>query len=93
MGGGRWEEEEAPGGGGDGGRGGWPVARGGQAVAPGTGVGRLTGWANELSEQDPRRQDVRGVLAKPSDHDLLRGLLSEPVLAARPPSVNTIAFH
>ena len=63
---------------------GWHVAREIQRLAPGTPVWMLTGWANEISEQDPRRQYVRGVLAKPIDLDQLRALLSEPVLVPEP---------
>ena len=63
---------------------GWHVAREIQRIAPGTPVWMLTGWANEISEQDPRRQFVRGVLAKPIDLDQLRNLLSVPVPAPEP---------
>ena len=71
---------------------GWHVAREIQRLAPGTPVWMLTGWANEISEQDPRRQYVRGVLAKPIDLDQLRGLLTEPVLLP-PPSEGAAALH
>ena len=71
---------------------GWLVAREIQRLAPGTPVWMLTGWANEISEQDPRRQYVRGVLAKPIDLDQLRDLLTEPVLAP-PPGEGAAALH
>ncbi len=71
---------------------GWHVAREIQRLAPGTPVWMLTGWANEISEQDPRRQYVRGVLAKPIDLDQLRDLLTEPVLAP-PPGEGAAALH
>lgn len=54
---------------------GWHVAREIQRIAPGTPVWMLTGWANEIGESDPRRDLVRGVLAKPLDLDALRALL------------------
>jgi len=38
----------------------------------------LTGWANEISEHDPRLGDVQGVLGKPLDMDQLRSLLGDP---------------
>lgn len=47
-------------------------------IAPGTRIWLLTGWANEISEQDPRLADVQGVLGKPLDLDQLRSLLSDP---------------
>jgi CheY-like chemotaxis protein len=63
---------------------GWQVAREIQRIAPGTQVWMLTGWANEIAEHDPRRDFVRGVLAKPLDMDELRVLLSTPRPAANP---------
>ena len=71
---------------------GWHVAREIQRLASGTPVWMLTGWANEISEHDPRRQYVRGVLAKPIDLDQLRGLLTEPV-PAPPPGEGAAALH
>ena len=64
---------------------GWQVAREIQRIAPGTPVWMLTGWANEIGERDPRRDFVRGVLAKPLDLDQLRTLLHGPQPAAPPP--------
>ena len=64
---------------------GWQVAREIQRIAPGTPVWMLTGWANEIGERDPRREFVRGVLAKPLDLDQLRTLLNGPQPAAPPP--------
>ena len=55
----------------------WQVVRELQSIAPGTRVWLLTGWANEISEHDPRLADVRGVLGKPLDLERLRGLLSD----------------
>ena len=73
---------------------GWQVAREIQRLAPGTPVWMLTGWANEISEHDPRRQYVRGVLAKPIDLDQLRALLTEPVTAPAPqPDEGATALH
>ncbi|HUJ28589.1 MAG TPA: response regulator [Myxococcales bacterium] len=64
---------------------GWQVAREIRRIAPGTPVWLLTGWANEIAEDDPRRELVQGVLAKPIDLDRLRSLLwASPV--APPPS-------
>ena len=63
---------------------GWQVAREIQRIAPGTPVWMLTGWANEIGERDPRRDFVRGVLAKPLDLDQLRTLLHGPQPAPPP---------
>jgi signal transduction histidine kinase len=63
---------------------GWQVAREIQRIAPGTVVWMLTGWANEIGEHDPRRQVVRGVLAKPLDLEQLRALLHGPRPAPPP---------
>ena len=57
---------------------GWQVARELGRQSPGTQIWMLTGWANEIADSDPRRELVRGVLAKPLDLDQLRALLSEP---------------
>ena len=54
---------------------GWQVAREIRRLAPGTPVWLLTGWANEIADDDPRRELVQGVLAKPVDIDRLRALL------------------
>jgi hypothetical protein len=37
----------------------------------------LTGWAREISAEDPHQKLVRGVLGKPLDLDRLRWLLAE----------------
>ena len=71
---------------------GWHVAREIQRLAPGTPVWMLTGWANEISEKDPRRQFVRGVLAKPIDLDQLRLLISAP-RPAPPTDEGAAALH
>ena len=70
---------------------GWQVAREINRIAPGTPVWMLTGWANEIGEGDPRRQYVKGVLAKPLDLDQLRSLLSNPQ-PAPPPDEGASAF-
>lgn len=72
---------------------GWQVAREIQRIAPGTQVWMLTGWANEIAERDPRRQFVRGVLAKPIDLDQLRSLLTGPRPAPPPGDEGTAAVH
>jgi CheY-like chemotaxis protein len=71
---------------------GWQVAREIQHIAPGTQVWMLTGWANEIAEHDPRRELVRGVLAKPLDLDELRALLSIPRPAPKTDE-GTAAMH
>ena len=58
---------------------GWQVARELEARSPRIPVWMLTGWANEIGEADPRRQHVRGVLAKPLELDRLRALLAGPI--------------
>jgi signal transduction histidine kinase len=57
---------------------GWQVVREIRRIAPSTRVWLLTGWANEISEHDPRLGDVQGVLGKPLDLEQLRSLLSQP---------------
>lgn len=57
---------------------GWQVVREIRRIAPGTRIWLLTGWANEISEQDPRLAGVQGVLGKPLDLDELRWLLGDP---------------
>jgi signal transduction histidine kinase/ActR/RegA family two-component response regulator len=59
---------------------GWQVARELRRISPSTPVWMLTGWANEIAESDPRRELVRGVLAKPLDLEQLRRLLSSDEL-------------
>jgi len=63
---------------------GWQVAREIRRLSPRTTVYMLTGWANEISNHDPRRELVRGVLGKPLDLDQLRSLLSGPPTAPSP---------
>ncbi|HKQ69573.1 MAG TPA: ATP-binding protein [Polyangiaceae bacterium] len=55
---------------------GWLVAREIQDVAPGTTVYMLTGWAQHIADDDPRRRWVKGVLEKPMNLEHLRDLLS-----------------
>jgi signal transduction histidine kinase/CheY-like chemotaxis protein len=57
---------------------GWQVVREIRRIAPATRIWLITGWANEISEHDPRLADVNGVLGKPLDLDELRSLLAEP---------------
>lgn len=57
---------------------GWQVVREIKRIAPSMRVWLLTGWANEISEHDPRLTDVQGVLGKPLDLEQLRALLSHP---------------
>ena len=71
---------------------GWQVAREIERIAPGTPVWMLTGWANEIGEQDPRRRYVRGVLAKPLDLEQLRSLLT-PSPQPTAPAPNASAMH
>lgn len=72
---------------------GWQVAREIQRLAPATAVWMLTGWANEIGENDPRRHSVRGVLAKPLDIDQLRALLSSPPRPAPKPDEASALQH
>jgi len=57
---------------------GWQVVRELRRIAPSARIWLLTGWANEISEHDPRLGDVQGVLGKPLDMDQLRSLLGDP---------------
>src|SRR6267378_2459678 len=57
---------------------GWQVVREIRRLAPSARIWLLTGWANEISEHDPRLADVQGVLGKPLDMDQLRSLLGDP---------------
>ena len=57
---------------------GWQVVREIRRIAPATRIWLITGWANEISEHDPRLADVQGVLGKPLDLEELRSLLGEP---------------
>jgi len=57
---------------------GWQVVREIRRIEPGARIWLLTGWANEISEHDPRLADVQGVLGKPLDLERLRSLLGDP---------------
>jgi CheY-like chemotaxis protein len=59
---------------------GWRVAREIQEVAPGTTVYMLTGWAQEIADDDPRRKWVKGVLEKPMNLGNLRDLLANELI-------------
>lgn len=62
---------------------GWQVAREIQRIAPESRVWMITGWANEIAENDPRREFVRGVLPKPLDIEQLRDLIASAARAER----------
>jgi signal transduction histidine kinase len=55
---------------------GWHVAREIQDVAPGTAVFMVTGWAQQIAGEDPRRRWVKGILEKPMTLERLRDLLA-----------------
>jgi signal transduction histidine kinase len=55
---------------------GWQVAEEIQKLAPGTKVYLLTGWAQQIAEDDPKHVFVSGVLPKPMSLDRLRAILS-----------------
>ena len=59
---------------------GWRVAREIQNVAPGTIVYLLTGWAQHIQNDDPRRQWVKGVLQKPIKPEVMRDLLADEIV-------------
>jgi signal transduction histidine kinase/ActR/RegA family two-component response regulator len=65
---------------------GWQVARELHSRSARTPVWMLTGWANEIGENDPRLQVVQGVLAKPLDLDRLRTLLAGSLSAPPAPA-------
>jgi len=56
---------------------GWRIAREIQEIAPGTPVYMLTGWEQQIQDDDPRRQWVKGVLHKPMKPELMQDLLAE----------------
>jgi signal transduction histidine kinase len=60
---------------------GWRIAREIQEIAPGTAVYMLTGWEQQIQEDDPRRQWVKGVLHKPMKPELMRDLLADEMVA------------
>jgi hypothetical protein len=55
-------------------------------LAPATRLYLVTGWAEEIRRDDPRRSHVLRVLPKPLDVDELKRILAEPGAgaAARP---------
>jgi signal transduction histidine kinase/ActR/RegA family two-component response regulator len=65
---------------------GWQVVREIHKHDPDLPIYLLTGWANEIGEQDPRLGAVRGVLAKPLDLDELRSVLATSGSSAPPPA-------
>jgi CheY-like chemotaxis protein len=55
---------------------GWTVARRLRELAPATTVYLVTGWAQEVGREDPRRETVAGVLPKPLDLGALERILA-----------------
>ena len=55
---------------------GWQLAAEIERIAPGTAIWLVTAWANDIAANDPRRQLVRGVLAKPLDFEEVHQLVS-----------------
>jgi signal transduction histidine kinase/ActR/RegA family two-component response regulator len=66
---------------------GWQVAERVRTVAPESRFLLLTGWAQEIAQDDPKRRLVDGILAKPLDLPALRRVLDdrlgEPVAELR----------
>lgn len=56
---------------------GWQLVREAKQLEPALRIYMLTGWANEIAEDDPRARLVRGVLGKPIDLENLRWLLAQ----------------
>jgi CheY-like chemotaxis protein len=63
---------------------GWQVAEALKRAAPGTRVVLVTGWAQEIPPDDPKRRGVDGVLAKPLDLAHLRQALTQWLGAPAP---------
>jgi CheY-like chemotaxis protein len=61
---------------------GWDVAEAIHRLAPATRFYLVTGWAEEIRRDDPRRSHVLRVLPKPLDVDELKRILAEPVSGA-----------
>jgi CheY-like chemotaxis protein len=57
---------------------GWEVASSIGAIAPGTRILLVTGWADEIPPADPRRRYVARVLAKPLGAEELQEILDAP---------------
>jgi signal transduction histidine kinase/CheY-like chemotaxis protein len=73
---------------------GWQVAQEIQRLAPGTSILLLTGWAQEIAADDPRRALVSGVLGKPLDLERLQRVLAESLERPQgPPRVDGEAPH
>jgi signal transduction histidine kinase/CheY-like chemotaxis protein len=64
---------------------GWRIAQEIHVLAPGTPIYMLTGWAQHIQEDDPRRQWVKGVLQKPMKPEMMRDLLAEERVPYSPP--------
>jgi signal transduction histidine kinase/CheY-like chemotaxis protein len=56
---------------------GWRIAREIQRLSPGTVVYMLTGWAQTIDKDDPRRRWVKDVLQKPMKPEMMRELLAD----------------
>lgn len=67
---------------------GWQVVREALQIRPRLCIYMLTGWAREVSADDPRARLVRGVLGKPIDLDHLRRLLAEIPAARQAPAAS-----
>jgi CheY-like chemotaxis protein len=57
---------------------GWQVVEELRRLDPQSRIYLLTGWANEIADDDPRRAMVRGVLGKPVEAREIRRLLAPP---------------
>jgi CheY-like chemotaxis protein len=55
---------------------GWRIAREIRKLSPGTVVYILTGWAQNIEKDDPRRRWVKGILQKPMKPEMMRDLLA-----------------
>jgi CheY-like chemotaxis protein len=62
---------------------GWRIAREIQRLSPGTIVYMLTGWAQTIEKDDPRRRWVKDVLQKPMKPETLRDLLANELIGER----------
>jgi signal transduction histidine kinase/CheY-like chemotaxis protein len=62
---------------------GWRIAREIQRLSPGTVVYMLTGWAQTIEKDDPRRRWVKDVLQKPMKPETLRDLLVNELVEDR----------
>jgi CheY-like chemotaxis protein len=63
---------------------GWQVAEELKRLAPSTPVVLVTGWAQEIAPDDPKREGVDGILGKPLEVGELRRALERWLRAAGP---------